>query len=169
MGSSGSGKTTVGRAVAERLGLPRVELDALFWEPDWTPAEDRVFRARLRKATSGDKWVVDGNYFSRGALDIVWPRVDMIVFLDLPKRTVVRRVVVRTTRRTLMRTELWSGNRETIRNALVGDEPLIPYLWCHYEKYRARYLEFAADPTWAHVEWVRLRSPRAVRAWVGSL
>ncbi len=42
VGTSGSGKTTVGRALAARLGLPFVELDAIFHQPGWTelPRED---------------------------------------------------------------------------------------------------------------------------------
>ncbi len=169
VGPSGSGKTTVGSAIAARLGLPRVEMDALFWDPDWTPVDDHVFQARLRAAVQGDQWVVDGNYFSRGARDIVWPRADTAVFLDLPKRTVTRRVVVRTARRTVMRTELWSGNRETVRNAFAGDEALIPYLWKYYPNSRERYGAMERDSAWSHLEWIRLRSASAVRAWLRSL
>jgi adenylate kinase family enzyme len=169
VGSSGSGKTTVGRAIADRLELPHVEMDALFWGPDWTPVDPDVFRARLRDSVQRDAWVFDGNYFSAGARDIVWPRADTVVFLDLPKRTVVRRTIVRTVRRTLTREELWSGNRETVGNAVRDDDALIRYLWRNYPTYRERYEALQRDPAWSHLEWVTLRSPAAVRAWLTSL
>ena len=36
--ASGNGKTTVGRQLARRLGVPFVELDALHHGPNWTEA-----------------------------------------------------------------------------------------------------------------------------------
>lgn len=43
VGSSGSGKTTVVRAFAERLDLPYLELDSVFHRPGWTPKDDEGF------------------------------------------------------------------------------------------------------------------------------
>lgn len=74
VGTSGSGKTTVAARLASSLGLPHVELDALFWRPDWRQANLEEFRASVDTATSGEGWICDGNY-SR-ARDIVLPRAD---------------------------------------------------------------------------------------------
>ena len=57
-----AGKTTLARALAARLGVPHVELDALFWGPRWTPVRDEVFRSRVRDALAPDAWVADGGY-----------------------------------------------------------------------------------------------------------
>lgn len=35
VGTSGTGKTYVARAIAERLGLRYIETDALIWRADW--------------------------------------------------------------------------------------------------------------------------------------
>ena len=80
VGTSGSGKTTVAGQIGQRLGIPHVELDAFYWNPNWTPARLDVFRERTAQALSGDEWVVDGNYSE--VRDIVWRRTDTVVWLD---------------------------------------------------------------------------------------
>lgn len=62
VGTSGSGKTTFAGRLAERLGLPRIELDALHWEPGWRAVEPARFRERVEAVTSAETWVIDGNY-----------------------------------------------------------------------------------------------------------
>ncbi|WP_273380985.1 AAA family ATPase [Symbiobacterium thermophilum] len=53
IGSSGSGKTTLARELAMRLGVPHIEADALYWGPNWTPAQPDEFRRRVDQATAG--------------------------------------------------------------------------------------------------------------------
>jgi adenylate kinase family enzyme len=62
IGTSCSGKTTLARAVAERLSLPYVELDALFWGRGWTPVPGATFRSLVQDAAAGQRWVIDGGY-----------------------------------------------------------------------------------------------------------
>jgi len=167
VGPPGSGKTTTAALIARRTGAPHVELDALYWEPNWTVAELAVFRARITAAVAGGQWVADGNYFS-SSHDITWPRADTIVWLDLPRRTTVRRVVWRTGSRAVLGTQLWSGNRESLRMMFRRDE-IVRFAWREYPKYQQRYATLMHDAEWAHLRWVRLRSPHAVRAWVSAL
>lgn len=65
VGSSGSGKSTVARRLADILGVPYIELDAIHWRPGWVEEEPDVFVDRVREATRGDAWVIDGNYQSK--------------------------------------------------------------------------------------------------------
>jgi adenylate kinase family enzyme len=70
LGVTGSGKTTMARRLASLYRVPHVELDALFWEPNWVSAPLERFRLRISEATACDSWVVDGNYSA--AHDITW-------------------------------------------------------------------------------------------------
>ncbi len=70
VGTSGWGKTTVGRALADRLGIPFIELDALAWLPGWTNRPLAEGRVLVEERTRGSVWVVDGNYSK--VRDIVW-------------------------------------------------------------------------------------------------
>lgn len=60
VGSSGSGKTTVAKVLARRLGVPHIELDALHHGPGWTVRDD--FVADIDRMSATDAWVIDGNY-----------------------------------------------------------------------------------------------------------
>jgi adenylate kinase family enzyme len=168
VGPPGSGKTTVARALAHELGYLHVELDALWWEPNWTEAGSERFAARAAEAAAGERWVIDGNYFSVGARQTVWSRADTVVWLDQPRWVTVPRVVWRTLNRGIRRTELWSGNREPLRLALRPDG-IIRYAIREHPKYNRRYEGLDRDPSLGHVRWVRLRSPREVRRWLATV
>ena len=63
-GISGSGKSTFSRELADRLGVPYLEIDAIHHGPNWTEASAEELQARIRKfmARARDGWVIDGNY-----------------------------------------------------------------------------------------------------------
>ncbi len=169
VGPPGSGKTTMGNLLSARLGIPHVELDDLFWEPNWTEADRAVFRDRIRVAIDREEWIVDGNYFSAGTIDVVWPYADTVVWLDLPRRTTLRRALWRSVSRAARGTEMWSSrNRESFRN-IVSRDSLIWFAIRNYGKYKARYDAQQAGTDWPDLTWVRLRSPRQVRRWLRSL
>jgi len=62
VGTSGSGKSTFSRTLATRLGYPYLEMDAMFWKPNWQESTDEEFFAKLNSALSQERWVLDGNY-----------------------------------------------------------------------------------------------------------
>src|SRR5919197_1581708 len=80
LGRTGSGKTTLARELAATLGVPHVELDSLYFGPDFSTAPLPVLRERTTAAIAGERWVTDGN--KRAVRDLVWPRADTIVWLD---------------------------------------------------------------------------------------
>src|SRR6516164_7631405 len=102
--ASGNGKTTLARELARRLDVPFVELDALAHGPNWTETPDDELRAQVEPIVAGDAWVVDGTY--RGKLgDLVLERADLVVWLDLPLRVWLPRLLRRTHRRVTTREE----------------------------------------------------------------
>jgi adenylate kinase family enzyme len=167
VGTSAAGKTTFAKALAARLGVPSVELDALHWETGWTEAPTAVLRQRVTEASAGDAWVVDGNYSA--VRDIVWGRAEAVVWLDFPLRTVLWRYASRTRRRLRTGEELWpgTGNRERLSMHLLSRDSL---LWWILSTYRRRRREYpgllAARP---QLVTVRLRSAREADAWLAAL
>ena len=150
--ASGNGKTTVGRMLAERLGVPFLELDSLVHGPDWTEISDADLRALVEPVVAREGWVIDGGY--RGKIgDLVLQNADTVVWLDLPVRVWLPRLVRRTVRRIRGKETLWNDNKETLRNTLIGRDALIPYaLRMHFDRRRRYPVELAPYPV------VRLRS-----------
>jgi hypothetical protein len=103
-------------------------------------------------------WVVDGNYSV--VQDIVWARADTVVWFDLPFALVMAQIIRRTVRRAILRTELWNGNREPWRNLISLDPQKSVIAWAatHHRSYHERYLAAQADPHWAGLTFLRLRS-----------
>ena len=124
--ASGNGKTTLGRALAARLGVRFVELDALVHGPNWTETPDAELRATLAPILHDDGWVIDGDY-ERKLGTLVLDAADTIVWLDQPTRVWLPRLIRRSSRRVRSREELWNGNRETWRDLFWGRESLIGY------------------------------------------
>jgi shikimate kinase len=136
--ASGCGKTTVGRALAQRLDVPFVELDALVHGPNWTETTDDDLRRILAPIIVSDGWVIDGSY-GRKLGDLVLAAADTIIWLDLPIRTWLPRLVRRSYRRWRTREELWNGNREELRHLVWGRESLIVWAFRSHLRRRREY------------------------------
>jgi shikimate kinase len=158
--ASGCGKTTLGRALADRLGVPFVELDALVHGPGWTEIRDEELRALVQPTLRRDGWVIDGSY-SRKLGTLVLDAADTVVWLDLPVRVWLPRLVRRTARRLVRREELWNGNRESLRGVVWGRESL--FVWAFRSHLRRRR---AYPDALARYDVVRLRTPAEVASWL---
>ena len=119
IGISGSGKTTLAAELARRLGVPHIELDAMHHGPDWAEPDLEQFRAEVAAVVAGDGWVVDGGY-QRKLGTMVPEAADTLIWLDLPLHVSMLRTTRRSLGRVLRRTELWNGNRETLRRPVLG-------------------------------------------------
>ncbi|MCC6237352.1 MAG: hypothetical protein IT299_07240 [Dehalococcoidia bacterium] len=171
IGNTGSGKSTLAEELARRLGLAFVELDALFWLPGWTEPEPEAFRAKVRAAIDGEHWVTAGNYTSRTE-DITWPLAQVAIHLDLGLARSVWRVTRRAWQRSRSGELLWGTNTESFAKHLKlwsGKDSLINWAVTAHLTRRAGMLGRRHDPRWAHIDFVRLRSPREVERWLEAV
>jgi adenylate kinase family enzyme len=168
VGITGSGKSTLGMQLAQRLNLPFVELDALHWEANWTPAPLEVFRARVDQALAGQQWVVGGNYSK--ARDLIWIRADTLIWLDYPLYISLWRLLRRSIRRILTQEDLWgTGNRETWRNQFFSRDALFLWALRSARKAKHHYPKLLAQPEYAHLNVCRLKSPLEAQEWLNSV
>ena len=166
IGTSGSGKTYVAAEITRRLGIKHVELDAIHWLPGWQELPHEEFRERIKEETDEDSWVVDGNY-SKGR-DIVWGRVEAVVWLDLPFRVVFWRILKRTVSRILTREKLWNNNFENV-DALIGRYSMPYWVLKTYWKRKKEFSVLISNPEYSHIDFIQLKSDREVDVWLDTL
>ncbi len=169
VGCPGSGKSTVARQLAAQLGVPVLELDSIFHQPNWTELPGDEFARQTAAVANGDGWVIDGNY-SVMCETVVWPSADTVGWLDLPRRVVMMRLLGRTLRRVLSREELWNGNRERVTNLMSWDprRSILRWGWTRYAPYRERYVAAMNDPAWDHLRFDRLCTVREVARYLDA-
>lgn len=160
--ASANGKTTLGRELARRLDVPFVELDALVHGPNWSETPDGELQELVGRVVATDGWVIDGTY--RGKLGtLTLEHADLVVWLDLPLRVWLPRLMRRTIHRIRTREELWNGNRETFLNTFWGWNGLIVFsLRSHFRRRRDWPSELRDYPV------VRLRSPAEVERFLAE-
>jgi adenylate kinase family enzyme len=169
VGVTGSGKSTLAERLAEKLRLDYVELDALFWLPNWVGTPDEEFAAKVDAATRGERWVVAGNY-SR-VRSIMWPRAQAIIWIDYPLATVFWQLLKRTIRRTWKRELLWNTNTERFlpHLKLWSDESLFRWLFKTYWRRKREYPQLFAMPENEHLTILHFSSPDETDTWLAGL
>jgi adenylate kinase family enzyme len=170
VGKPGSGKTTLARSLVNVLDLKHIELDAIFWQPNWGKLEDPDFGKQVEAALPDDgRWVVDGNY--RKVRSIVWGRAETLIWLDFPLLLTLWRLLKRTLGRFVFRKELWNGNRENLVEHLTWnwDKNLFLFAIRAHKQQRTDYLESFKDPQYAHLRVLRFRNPKELQEWLDDL
>jgi adenylate kinase family enzyme len=167
VGTSGAGKSTFARALAQHLAAPYIELDELHWSPNWTPRPPAEFIHAVDEATRGERWVVDGNYGAVRAL--LWPRATHVVWLNFGRAVVFPRIVWRTLRRALGRQTLWHGNRESFTKAFFSRESILLWSFSTFGRNRVKFAGLRQAREFAHLQWFECRRPAQARALLARL
>jgi len=163
-GVTGSGKTTLAKQVADRLGLPFHAIDDLTWLPDWQAVPDDTQRQIITELCGRDSWVIDSAY--SGWLDVPLAHADVVVGLDYPRWLSLWRVARRSISRAIDKNPICGGNVESWRRVLSADSMVV---W-HFRSFRRKRERMRA---WSRrspgPRIVHLRSPREAQRWLGSL
>jgi len=157
VGSSCAGKSTFARALSEAAALPCVELDHLFWGPHWTAKPTAEFRALVDAAAAADSWIIEGNY--GGVRDVLWPRAELVVWLNYDFPLIFWRALRRTVARNLCGQELWHGNRESIKRSFLSRDSILVWVATTFRKRRRQFHELRAGWAFPHLRWLEFRHP----------
>lgn len=159
VGCAGSGKSSLGRALGEALGLPVIERDAL------GKLGSVAYVDAIAEMAASEHWILDGApYFAE---DLVYRRADTIVALDYPRWLVMARVVRRTVGVEFLGRSSGAHRREGIGRAITDAEHPVRWAWTSH---RARHAEIAGLVTSGLSAEVKVfGAPRDATGWLGSL
>ena len=163
-GATGVGKSTLALQVAARLALPYVELDALYHGPQWQPRP--TFRDDVIALAAQEDWITEWQYTV--ARPLLAERADALIFLEMSRWLTTWRVVRRTLRRVLHRSELWNGNREAPLWTILNDpDHIIRWAIRTHREHAPRVRALAEKRPELTILW--LSSRRELKAWIGAL
>jgi adenylate kinase family enzyme len=129
IGSAGSGKSTLSRYLGEKLSIPVIHLDRIYWKPEWVEPGKEEWLERVRDVISEESWIIDGNY--SGTLAVRLEACDTIVFLDMSRLTCLWRVLYRALR-------YHGRSRPDMATGCVERLDIAFLLWIWHYPYRTR-------------------------------
>jgi adenylate kinase family enzyme len=123
-GASGSGVTTLGKALAQEFGSMHLDIDDYFWfptDPPYTTKRPRELRlALLNEAfarASDVGWVLSGSILEWG--DSLIPLFDLAIFISTPTELRLQRLRARETARFGAETIAPGGSRYELYEAFI--------------------------------------------------
>ena len=167
IGTSSAGKTTLASSLSQILAIPRIELDELFWSPAWQPKPSEEFLDLVRNAAAGPSWVADGNYSV--VRSVLWPRANVIVWLNYSLPVVFWRGFVRAARRTWNREVLWHGNQESFRRTFFSRDSILFWILTTHGRRTSQFRQLQGDPQYAGIRWLEFRKPSQTSKWLESV
>jgi adenylate kinase family enzyme len=93
IGCCGAGKSTLSKKLSDRLGLPIIHLDKVYWKLNWIETPKDEFEKEVTELMQNEVYVMDGNYSSTLSMRI--KEADTLIYLDYPTWLCFWRVIKR--------------------------------------------------------------------------
>ena len=165
VGTTGVGKSTLAKALAEKMRLVHIDLDDLHHLPGWKERPNDDFRRLLTEAIRVEKWAVAGNYISK-AQDITWPQADTLIWLDMPFWPNFWQLLKRTYTRARRGEIICNGNREKF----INKDSILLWFLKTWHKNRQQYAVIFANPaSYPHLRFIHLQSYQQSREFIDKL
>ena len=165
-GSTGIGKTTMVKQIAEEFSLPVIDIDSLRREAGKSDSPEETFSQLVSESVKGDTWIIDGSYTS--VQEIVWPRAEAIVWLDFSFWVFLSRLI----KRSLYRIFIRKKSEKPIKGRYQPTgERASNYLHVIFTRKQRQKQYFAAlyNSKYTHLHIIRLSSPEDVTIWFDLL
>lgn len=169
VGTSGSGKSTFAKKLANILSIDYIEMDVLFWRKNWHCLNDKDFSSLLKTSLEKERWVLDGNYSN--TTPVKWENVDVVIWLDFSFFRTMSQAVKRAVIRIHAKKELWpgTGNKETFRKTFLSKHSILLWTLKTYKKNKIYYESIMSAKEFSHIIFIRLASPKACSEYLNHI
>ena len=157
IGCGGAGKSTLARQLGEKLNIPVVHLDKLFWKPGWVEMPKEEFDALLRQEMARETWIMDGN-FNRTLPERI-SRCDTVIYLDFSRLACLLGVLKRVlTTYGTVRADMGEGCPERV------DLEFLKWVWNYNKNKREKTYKLLNES--AHARVIILKNRREVNRFL---
>lgn len=169
IGTTGSGKSTFSMLLASKLAYPYIQMDQIYWNPNWVESHDKEYLAKISEAVSSETWVLDGNYSRTNP--IKWQNVDIIIWIDYSYIRTFFQLFKRTLYRIITKQEIWpqTGNIESFKRTFLSKDSILIWFFKNYSKNKHRYKKLMNSRNLSHIEFVRLRNPKEAKLFINRV
>lgn len=160
IGCGGAGKSTLARQLGEKLNIPVVHLDKLFWKPGWVEMSEEEFDILHDQEISRDRWIIDGNFNRTMPQRIA--RCDTVIYLDFSRLACLAGVAKRVlTTYGTVRPDMGEGCPERL------DLDFLKWVWNYNKNKRQKNYQLLHEAT--HAQVIVLKNRRQVKAFLNAL
>ena len=160
IGCGGAGKSTLARQMGEKLNIPVVHLDKLFWHPGWVESTKEEIDARILEEIRKPQWIMDGNY--NRTLPQRLEYCDTVIYMDFNRAACLMGVLKRVlTTYGKVRPDMGEGCPERI------DFEFLKWVWNFNKNKREKYYRLLNEAQ--GVNTIVLKNRRMVKRFLESL
>lgn len=166
IGVSCSGKTTFGKLLAKKHGLPFIDLDDLFWNPGWVQTEHELFIKKVQAVLDNDEWVIVGNY--KSVQDVILNKADTVIWLDYSAYVVGARAIFRTIKRAIFKEPCCNGNFESFKLSFCSKDSILLWVYNDFSRKRKRYEEMISNGKFETKNFIRIYTPESAKSYTAT-
>lgn len=166
-GTTCSGKTTLGKKLSAQLSITQIDLDDLYFLPNWKEKHTAQFLNDIEQALGQkENWIITGNYNSK-VKDTIWKNATTIIWLNYPLRIIFYRYFKRTIKRVLFKEKCCGENYETIQRVFSADSL---FFWI-FKSYwvRKKRLKIWMNGMFSEKKWIVLESPKSTNHFLTTI
>lgn len=160
IGCGGAGKSTLARQLGEKLNIPVVHLDKLFWHPGWVESAKEEIDQKILLEMEKPKWIMDGNYNRTMPQRLQY--CDTVIYMDFSRFACLMGVLKRViTTYGTVRPDMGEGCPERF------DWEFLKWVWNFNKNKRERYYRMLNEAQ--GVQTIVLKNRRMVKRFLNSL
>lgn len=170
IGTTGSGKSTISKKLATILNRPLIEIDQVFWKPNWGKPTNREFYDNLKlRLDEHPCFILDGNYTKANALK--WQYCDSVIWIHPSFLQTLWQLLGRTINRLITRKELWpnTGNKESIYAHLFTKDSIFYWFLKTYSGNEVKFKLDSESPQCAHMQFIELNSKKEIEDFLHKI